>query len=86
MALQGIRNLVSKYDKLTTPDKEVREALIALCERFAGVEIPMGSIKIIRGVAQMRVSPVVKNQILLNQEKILSNLALLTGKKIEKIL
>lgn len=86
MALSRINAHVGKYEKLALPDREVREALIALAERFAGVEVAMSAIKIGRGTAQFRVSPVVKNQILLHQEKILTHLTLLTGTTLEKII
>lgn len=85
MALSSISAHIGKYEKLASPDKEAREALSALAERFAGVEVSIANIKIMRGTAQFRVSPVVKNQLLLNQEKILTHLTLLTGKSLEKI-
>ncbi len=84
--LSSISAHIGKYEKLASPDKEVREALSALAERFAGVEVSVGAIKIVRSTAQFKVSPVVKNQLLLNQEKILTHLTLLTGKTLEKII
>ncbi len=86
MALSRINAHVGKYEKLALPDKEVREAIIALAERLVGVELPFSAIKIIRASAQIRASTVVKNQLLLHEKEILEKLALLTGKKLERII
>jgi len=86
MALSRIDAHIGKYEKIAIPDKETREALVALIERFAQAEVPMSAIKITRNTAQIRVSPVIKNQILINEKKILEGLKLITGKTLEEII
>jgi len=86
MTLSKISAHVGKYEKMAIPDKEVREALVALIERFAGAEVSIEEIKIIRGTARIQVSPVIKNQILLNKKKILEGLKMITGKTLEEII
>jgi len=86
MALSTIGAHMGKYEKIVLPDKEVREALSALVERFVGVEVALTNIRIKRDVAHFIVSSVVKNQILLHEKEILSKLQLLTDTTLQKLL
>lgn len=86
MALSQITEYIKKYETMQAPDQELREILKALIERFTGIEVSQGSIIITRDTAHMRVSPVVKNQILRHQHQILSRLTEFTGKKIIRLI
>jgi len=86
MAITRIGEFMAKYESIAIPDKDVRQALVALVERFSSIKLPMSAIKIVRRRAQIRVPPTTKNRILLNENEILDKLKLITGTSLEQIL
>lgn len=86
MALTKVSAHIGKYEKIVIPDKEVREALVALVERHTEVEIPMGAVRVRQETILLQVSPILKTQILLKHEQIIEELFLLTKVRIKRIL
>ncbi|OHB25595.1 MAG: hypothetical protein A2542_00865 [Parcubacteria group bacterium RIFOXYD2_FULL_52_8] len=75
MALKIGSNL-GRYAHLAPPDLLVRQALSTLLSQELHVKVPISRIALVRGVLTVDASPLVKNEIALRKELLLTALAL----------
>lgn len=72
--MDGIEIYLEKFKKIKPPDGEIRRALVSLLSRKFGIEVKPESVKVSRGRIYVDADPVVKSQIYLNMESIVSEL------------
>mgnify|MGYP001561963660 CR=1 FL=1 len=81
-----IKDLLSKFNNLLFSEEVKVQALIKVLNEVVNIKLKREDIKIKNNIIHLNIKPIYKNEIFLNQEKILLLLQENIGKKSPKII
>ncbi len=82
--MRNIDNFLARFKNITPPDYEVRTAVAETIKQVVGVDIDVALITVAHGAVHIKEGSVVKTEILLHTDTIMSELEKKLGNKTPK--
>ena len=76
-----IKDLLTKFNNLLFSEEIKKSAIIEVLNKVVGLKIESKDLKIKNNIIYLNIKPIYKNEIFLKQDKILSELKEIFGKK-----
>ena len=80
----NIGDYLKRFVGLTPPDDFIKEEVLKIVKDKIGIDLNKKEITISNGVIYIKTTPIIKNEIFINREKILQNLKQTLGIKSPK--
>ena len=72
--MDSISSLLKKFTSITPPDESVRKEVVRILESDYTISLDIGDVKMQKGIVYIETSPLVKTEIMMRKETILSTL------------
>jgi uncharacterized membrane protein len=77
--MDPISSLLKKFTSITPPDESVRKEVVRILESEYNISLDIGDVRVQSGVVYLEVSPLIKTEVVIKKEELLSLLQISLG-------
>jgi uncharacterized membrane protein len=70
--MDPISSLLKKFTSITPPDESVRKEVVRILESDYNISLDIGDVRVQSGVVYLEVSPLIKTEVVMRKEELLS--------------
>lgn len=83
-SMDSISSLLKKFTSITPPDESVRKEVVRILESDYNILLDIGDVRVQKGVVYLETSPLVKAEVVMRKEDILSELKKTLGDSVPR--